>query len=117
MRGCHAAACRRLSAWSAARRYDLCSSSIACFGVVELKRGAWCACELVGVGSLAWAAAVNLGAARAAPRPAPTQPARHILRVAVDYVFLGSDLDETGAISEVSSSRRACEVRAAVCVF
>ena len=78
--------------WLSLRRYAFRFCTVACFGVVSLIRGIYCG-ELC-VSSRAWTQKRQsiLGAARAAARPAPPQPARRSLRVAVDYLLLSAPI-------------------------
>ena len=71
----------------------MCSGSMACSGVVELKRGID-TCEPYRGGGTA---GQLIGAARAAARRAPPRPARRSLCRAVDYFLLDSFVNATGA--------------------
>ena len=85
--------------WMALRRCAVCYSSVACYGVVDFKRGIICMCSLYMGGTTTMAASMgsSFDAARAAARRAPPVPARRssrgdVLRLAVDYFLLGSFL-------------------------
>ena len=94
--------------WLRFRRFGFRFCNVACFGVVSLIRGIYCGGPCVSsrpVGHRTDRQSA-LDAARAAPRPAPPQPARRSLRVAVDYFLLSSNLDATGAFSLFSMCLR-----------
>ena len=105
MHGCHAyflpAADRVV--WPRFRRCGFCFSSVACFGVVELKRGIFPSCG----GLCVWTQEATsddrwqLSRCRAGctGRGAQLQPTRHSLRVAADYFLL---------TSATFSTRQAC---------
>ena len=86
MHGWHDTACRRLIVcWLNFRRYGLCFSSVACFGVVELKRGISCAqASSVNTGCPGQLSRCRAGCTRARTM----QPVRHSLRVVADYFLV-----------------------------
>ena len=86
--------------WMALRRRAVCYGSVACYGVVDFKRGIIHMCSLYGEApytTMAASMGSSLDAARAAARRAPPVPVNRssrgdVLRLAVDYFLLGSFL-------------------------
>lgn len=90
--------------WMALRRRAVCYGSVACYGVVDFKRGIIHMCSLYGEAPYTTMAVTmpasmgsSLDAARAAARRAPPVPVNRssrgdVLRLAVDYFLLGSFL-------------------------
>ena len=109
MHGCHAAACRRLTAWcgyafagTASASASTCASASSTSSAAS---GALCTtCDLSGCACTQDAGRL-LGAARAAARRAPPRSARHSLRLAVDHFLFSCFLYPTGAF--FGRSRRA----------